>query len=40
MRKQNFTETETDVFVGEVEARKHILFGGHISGIRDKMKIK
>lgn len=37
-RKRNFSETEVEVLVGEVEARKIILFGGHSSGITNKRK--
>lgn len=33
MRKQKFTGTEVEVLVDEVEAKKNILFGGHITGI-------
>ncbi|XP_041843329.1 nuclear apoptosis-inducing factor 1-like [Melanotaenia boesemani] len=36
--KRNFTETEVEVLVGEVEARKNILFGGLGSGISNKRK--
>ena len=39
-RKRNFTETEIEVLVGEVEARKDILFGGHSSGVTNKIKQK
>lgn len=34
----NFTETEVEVLVGEVEARKNIVCGGHRSGITNKIK--
>ncbi|XP_049426784.1 t-SNARE domain-containing protein 1-like [Epinephelus fuscoguttatus] len=37
-RERNFTVTEIEVLVGEVEARKIILFGGHSSGITNKRK--
>ena len=37
-RKRNLTETEIEVLVGEVEARKNILFGGHSGGITNKRK--
>ena len=37
-RKGNFTAAEIAVLVGEVEARKNILFGGHSSGITNKRK--
>lgn len=37
-RKRNFTEAEIGVLVGEVEARKGILFGGHSSGVTNKRK--
>ena len=36
-KKRNFTEIE--VLVGEVEARKNILFGGLSAGISNKCKI-
>ncbi|XP_035813267.1 t-SNARE domain-containing protein 1-like [Amphiprion ocellaris] len=36
--KGNFSETEIEVLVDEVEARKSILFGGHSSGITNKRK--
>ena len=37
-RKGNFTAAEIAVLVGEVEARKNILFGDHSSGIINKRK--
>ncbi|XP_054868348.1 t-SNARE domain-containing protein 1-like [Amphiprion ocellaris] len=37
-RKGNFSETEIEVLVDEMEARKSILFGGHSSGITNKRK--
>ena len=37
-RKKNFTKTEIEVLVGEVEARKNSLFDGHSSGITNKRK--
>uniref|UniRef100_A0AAQ6AJ68 Myb/SANT-like DNA-binding domain-containing protein n=1 Tax=Amphiprion ocellaris TaxID=80972 RepID=A0AAQ6AJ68_AMPOC len=37
-RKRNLSETEIEVLVDEVAARKSILFGGHCSGITNKRK--
>lgn len=38
-KKENFTECEIEVFVTEVEARKHILFDGLSSGISNKRNV-
>lgn len=35
-KKRNFTEMEIEVLVGEVEARREILFGGQSSGVTNK----
>ena len=32
-KKRNFTEVEVETLVGEMEARKVVLFGGHGIGI-------
>ncbi len=37
-KKRNFTEVEVETLVGEVEAWKLILFGGHTTGITNKKK--
>lgn len=37
-RKRNFSETEIEVLVDEVSARRETLFGGHSSGITNKRK--
>ncbi|XP_056432007.1 nuclear apoptosis-inducing factor 1-like [Gadus chalcogrammus] len=37
-KKRNFTEVEVETLVGEVEARKEILFGGHGIGITNIKK--
>ncbi len=37
-KKWNFSDTETDTLVGEVEAQKTTSFGGHSSGITNKKK--
>lgn len=37
-KKRNFTDTETEVLVSEVDQRKVILFGSHSSGITNKKK--
>ena len=38
-KTKKFSETEIEVLVGEVEARKQTLFGGHSSGITNKNNI-
>lgn len=37
-KKRNFSDTGIHTLVGEVEARKTTLFGGHSSGITNKKK--
>ena len=37
-KKKNFTETELEVLLSEVEARKNVLFGTLSSGISSKRK--
>ena len=37
-KKRNFTEVEVETLVGEVEARKVVLIGGHGTGITNKRK--
>jgi hypothetical protein len=37
-KKRNFTEVEMKTLVGEVEARKVVLFGGHGIGITTNKK--
>ena len=37
-KKRNFTEVEVETLVGEVEARKVVLFGGHGIGIANNKK--
>ena len=37
-KKRNFTEVEVETLVGEMEARKVVLFGGHGIGIANKQK--
>ncbi|XP_018951036.1 myb-related transcription factor, partner of profilin-like [Cyprinus carpio] len=37
-KKRNFSDTEIETLVGEVEARKTVLFGGHSSGVTNKKK--
>ena len=37
-KKRNFTEVEVETLVGEVEARKVFLFGGHGIGIAKNKK--
>ena len=37
-RKNNFSESEVEVLISEVEARTKILFGSHSSGISTKTK--
>ena len=38
-KKRNFTEVEVETLVGEVEARKVVLFGGHGIGITNNKKL-
>ena len=38
-KKRKFSDTEIEVLVGEVEARKPTLFGGHSSGITNLKKL-
>ena len=37
-KKRNFTEVEVETLVGEMEARKVVLFGGHGIGITNNKK--
>ena len=37
-KKRNFTEVEVETLVGEMEARKVVLFGGHGIGIANNKK--
>ncbi|GAA6073562.1 myb-related transcription factor, partner of profilin-like [Tachysurus ichikawai] len=37
-KKRNFSDTEIETLVGELEARKTVLFGGHSSGVTNKKK--
>ena len=37
-KKRNFTEAEVETLVGEMEARKVVLFGGHGIGIINNKK--
>ena len=37
-KKQNFTEVEVETLVGEMEARKVVLFGGYGIGITNNKK--
>ena len=37
-KKQNFPEVEVETLVGEVEARKVVLFSGHGIGITNNKK--
>ena len=37
-KKRNFTEVEVESLVGEMEARKVVLFGGHGIGITNNKK--
>ena len=37
-KKRNFTEVEVETLVGEVEARKVVLFGDHGIGITNNKK--
>ncbi|KAM9544479.1 uncharacterized protein ACWYII_035815 [Salvelinus alpinus] len=37
-KKRNFIQCEMEILVGEVEARKNILFGGHSVGITNAKK--
>ena len=37
-KRRNFTEVEVETRVGEVEARKVVLFGGHGIGIANNKK--
>ena len=37
-KKRNFTEVEVETLVGEVEARKLVLFGRHVIGITNNKK--
>ena len=37
-KKQNYSDTEVEVLVSEVDLRKDILFGSHSTGITNKRK--
>ncbi|XP_034564486.1 nuclear apoptosis-inducing factor 1-like [Notolabrus celidotus] len=37
-KKRNFSESEIETLVGEVESRKNVLFGSHGTGVTNKKK--